>query len=57
VGGKAVGKNVAIGRANRIVFGVGRFFWWVEQRLGLVLLKDRPTLRRASRRKVTQIDE
>ena len=57
VGGKAVGKNVAIGRANRIVFGVGRFLWWVEQRLGLVVLKDRPTLRRASRRGAPRIDE
>jgi CBS domain containing-hemolysin-like protein len=57
VGGKAVGKSVAIGRANRIVFGVGRFLWWVEQRLGLVLLKDRPTLRRVYRRRATQTDE
>ncbi len=49
VGGKALGKSVAIDRADRIVFQVGRLLWWLETRLGLVLLR-RPSRRNPRRR-------
>jgi CBS domain containing-hemolysin-like protein len=50
VGGKALGKSVAIDRADRIVFQVGRLLWWLETRLGLVLLRERPSRRNPRRR-------
>lgn len=50
VGGKALGKGVAIDRADRIVFRVGRLLWWLETRLHLVLLKERPSRRNPRRR-------
>lgn len=50
VGGKALGKGVAIDRADHIVFRVGRLLWWLETRLGLVLLKERPARRNPRRR-------
>lgn len=53
VGGKAAGKNVAIARADEIVFRAGRVLWWVESRLGLVLLRERESLSRNAKRKVT----
>ncbi len=52
VGGKAVGKNLAIDQADRIVYQVGRLLWWLEDKLGIVILRDAATPRRAARRKV-----
>ncbi len=52
VGGKALGKNVAIERADEIVFRVGRVLWWLEERLGIAVLKERSGQRRSPRRKV-----
>lgn len=51
VGGKAIGKSVAIDRADRIMLQVGRFAWWVEARFGVVLFRDAPS-KRNDRRKV-----
>jgi len=50
VGGKALGKSLAINRANDIVFRAGRVMWWLEKRLGLVFFRDPPAARRGSRR-------
>jgi CBS domain containing-hemolysin-like protein len=50
VGGKAAGKIIAIERADRIIFRVGRVLWWLEERLGLVLLGERPSRRKPGRR-------
>jgi len=49
VGGKASGKNVAIGRADQIVLAVGRLLWWMEEKLGLVLVRDVGARRNARR--------
>ncbi len=53
VGGKALGKNLAIREADRIVFQVGRFLCWLEERFGLVVFPEQP--KRPSRRKVNSL--
>jgi CBS domain containing-hemolysin-like protein len=50
VGGKAIGKTIALEGSERIVFQVGKVFWWLEERLGLVIFAE-PTSRRNSRRR------
>lgn len=50
VGGKAFGKNFALERADTIVYDVGRILWWLEEKLGLVILRE-PNSRRTVRRK------
>ncbi len=52
VGGKTLGKNLAIERAGDIVFRVGRMLWWLEDRFGIAVFKERPAQRRGPRRKV-----
>lgn len=52
VGGKTLGKHLAIERADEIVSRVGRVLWWLEERLGISVLKERPGQRRNPRRKV-----
>jgi len=51
VGGKTLGKSLALERADDIVFRVGRVLFWLEDKLGVVLLKDQSGPR-PSRRKV-----
>jgi len=51
VGGKAMGKSVAIYRADEITLQVGRVMWWLEEKLGLVILADSAS-RRSTRRRV-----
>ena len=41
VGGKSLGKNVAIGKANNIIFRVAIAMGWWENVTGLELFKDR----------------
>jgi CBS domain containing-hemolysin-like protein len=41
VGGKAIGKNIAIDRANNIIFRVAEALGWWENLTGLELFKDR----------------
>jgi len=53
VGGKAIGKSVAISRADEIVFQVGRVLWWLEERFGLVLFKEQAPRRNGKRRMTT----
>lgn len=52
VGGKSLGKTLAIEQADDIVLRVGRLLWWLEDKLGVVLLKERSGPRRGPRRKV-----
>jgi len=51
VGGKAMGKSVAIYRADQITLQVGRVMWWLEEKVGLAVLAD-PAPRRNSKRRV-----
>jgi len=46
-----LGKSLALERADDIVFRVGRVLFWLEDKLGVVLLKDQSGPR-PSRRKV-----
>lgn len=51
VGGKAIGKTVAIDRADEIMVQAGRFAWWMETRFGVVLFREQAA-KRNDRRKV-----
>lgn len=42
VGGKALGKNMAITESNKIIFQVGKVFYWVEHKFGITFLKAPP---------------
>lgn len=42
VGGKAFGKHMAISEADQIIFQVGKFFYWLERKMGIKLLKAPP---------------
>jgi Mg2+/Co2+ transporter CorB len=39
VGGKALGKNMAITQSNEIIFQVGKVFYWLEYKLNITFLK------------------
>lgn len=41
VGGKAMGKSFAIHYSTRIVLTVGKFFYFLEQRLGITIFKPK----------------
>jgi len=40
VGGKAVGKKVAVTHANEIIFGVGKFLYRMEQLTGISFYRE-----------------
>jgi hypothetical protein len=50
VGGKALGKRIALVNSDRIVHQLGKILWWLEEHLGLVVLAE-PATRRAPRRR------
>ena len=50
VGGKAIGKTIALDGAERITFQMGKVFWWLEERLGFVVFPDQTSRRNARRR-------
>lgn len=51
VGGKAAGKGVAIDDSFAITYAVGRFLYWLEERLGWAILAEPPRTRPAADRK------
>ncbi|MHB0885134.1 MAG: hypothetical protein ACYC41_04555 [Bacillota bacterium] len=51
VGGKAAGKGVAIDDSFAITYAVGRFLFWLENRLGWAVLAEPPRARSSPDRK------
>ncbi|GGE37539.1 hypothetical protein GCM10011391_15520 [Pullulanibacillus camelliae] len=51
VGGKALGKTLAIKHATPIIFQVGRFFYFLEHRFHIKILKDTKTKKKHLKKK------
>lgn len=52
VGGKALGKTLSIHYSNRIVFQVGKLFYWINQHFGLSLFHVKSNKKRKRKRGV-----
>ncbi|MBD8070395.1 hypothetical protein [Bacillus sp. PS06] len=50
VGGKALGKSIAIRSSTNIIFQVGRIFHFLEDKFNIVLIKDKKKKRNSKRK-------
>jgi CBS domain containing-hemolysin-like protein len=50
VGGKALGKSMAIRSSTKIIFQVGRIFHFLEDKFNIVLIKDKKKKRNSKRK-------
>jgi len=50
VGGKALGKSMAIRYSTEIIFKVGRIFYFLENRFNIVIIKDKKKKRNSKRK-------
>ncbi|MFC4324035.1 hypothetical protein [Litchfieldia salsa] len=50
VGGKALGKSIAIRSSTEIIFQVGRIFHFIEDKFNIVLIKDKKKKRNSKRK-------
>jgi CBS domain containing-hemolysin-like protein len=48
VGGKALGKSFSIHHANKVVFWIGKCFYFLESKLGITILRPKKTKRKKS---------